>query len=115
MSSTQQSKHQGESEIENGGSSDVRPAVNPLVAAAVGAVFLASDPGVSLATQSVRDALLSEQQSSGVRGGIFLAASGVKANTDLKDLLGEVHFFLCLGRTILGVFLGGWRCVELVL
>lgn len=90
MSSTQRNKNQEESKTETGGNSEVRPAVNPFVAAAVGAVFLASDPSVSLATQSIRDALLSEQQSFGVKGGVFLAASEVKANTDLKGLLGEV-------------------------
>ena len=89
-----------------GDAQKVPPTVNPLVAVAVGATLLASDPAVTLAAQSFRDSLLAgpqqmqqqQQQAqlekgagiAGTKTTIFLAADSVKANTDLKSVLGEV-------------------------
>ena len=71
----------GEGEGEGEG---IRSAVNPFVAVVAGMALLSSDPAVTFATQSARDALVSSASPAST---LVIAEAG---SGDLKSLLGEV-------------------------
>lgn len=63
---------------------ELRPAVNPFVAALLGAVLLSSDPAVSTAAQGLAQWMGGEPTT------VVLTGAAVK-EPGLKDLLGEVR------------------------
>lgn len=65
-----------------------RSAVNPLVAAAVGMALLSSDPAVTLAVQSAREAVVSSASPAST-----LVLSAETGSGELKSLLGEVRWW----------------------
>ena len=75
----QQQQRNGEREGEG-----IRSAVNPFVAAAVGMALLSSDPAVTFAAQSARDAVVFSASPAST---LVIAEEG---SGDLKSLLGEV-------------------------
>lgn len=63
---------------------------NPFLVAAVGMALLSSDPAVTLAAQSARDAVFPGAATSAPPVLMVSAATPTKGDPALKDLLGEV-------------------------
>lgn len=83
---------------------ELRPTVNPFVAAAMGAALLSTDPAVTFAAQSARDAIFFPQAAAPP---MMILADRPAEEPALKDLLGEVNILeLCLG--CISVVLFGW-------
>lgn len=83
----------------NDGNDEFRPTVNPLIATLLGAAFLSSDPAVTFAAQSAREAMLSSPATEVASPTLVLAAG--TSDPELKSLLGEVRLAwrVCISST----------------
>lgn len=72
-------------------SDEIKPSANPFLAALVGAVFLSSDPGVTVAAQGLSGGWGGmEQAVAGAPTIVVAAAAPATTDEGLKSLLGEV-------------------------
>lgn len=77
------------------------PSHNPFLVAAVGMALLSSDPSVTLAAQSARDAVFPGATSSAPPVLMVSTATPTTGELGLKDLLGEVGW-ACVGSRVGG-------------